>query len=244
MAEGEASKCGDLSAHPRHALFWTFVAPFLYPALIIFLAANASGMVAEAFKADTAAGNTVRWLTLLLANTLVLGHMMHWAQSVRATPFAARVRTQVSWCFLALIGGPVLMFGASFLVDVFQSGAVENWAYRGGEGAAPLAENSVIGFSVFYFIILKPLIEEIGFRAIGYGCLRDGGVSAGLTIFLTSAGFALIHAFEYTVMALIPIFILGLFLGWLRLASKSIAAPILAHMAVNLQALLMVGALN
>ena len=230
----------ELSAHPRHALFWAFVAPFLYPALVIFLASSVSPMVAEAFGADTEAGSRVRWMTLVLSATLVLGHMMHWAQKVSGTPFAAPVRAGLSWGALAILGGPFLMFAASFGVGLFQAGPASDWAYRQGDTSVALTGASLMGFSVFYFVLLKPLIEEIGFRAIGFGCLRDGGVGAGLTIFLTSAGFALIHAYEYALPALVPVFVLGIFFGWLRHVSGSIAPPILAHVAVNFQALLAV----
>ena len=230
----------DLSAHPRHALFWAFVAPFLYPAVVILLASSSSPMVAEAFGADTEAGSRVRWMTLVLSATLVLGHMMHWAQKVSGTPFAAPVRTGLSWCALAILAGPFLMLVASFGVGLFQVGPASDWAYRQGDRSVALTGASLMGVSVFYFVLLKPLIEEIGFRAIGFGCLRDGGVGAGLAIFLTSTGFALIHAYEYALPALVPVFVLGIFFGWLRHASKSIAPPILAHMAVNFQALLAV----
>jgi len=231
---------GDLSAHPRHALYWAFVAPFLYPALVILLAGLASAQVAEAFQADTDAGSRVRWMTLVVSATLVLGHMMHWAQKITGTPFAAPVRAGVSWCALAILGGPLLMFAVSFGVGLFQAGQAADWAYRQGSPSVALTGASLMGFSVFYFVLLKPLIEEIGFRAIGFGCLRDGGVGAGLAILLTSAGFTLIHAYDYALPALVPVFVLGVFFGWLRHASKSIAPPILAHMAVNFQALLAV----
>ena len=90
-------------------------------------------------------------------------------------------------------------------------------------------------------VLLAPILEEVTFRGVALGCLLGRGVPVAAAIGIQAVGFALVHL-QYTPAAMFSVFILGLFLGWLRIASKSIAVPILAHMAVNINAITALGA--
>ena len=90
-------------------------------------------------------------------------------------------------------------------------------------------------------VLLAPIIEEVAFRGVALSCLLGRGLPVFVSIVIQAVGFTALHL-QYTPAAMFTVFVLGLFLGWLRVASKSISAPILAHMAVNLQAVIALGA--
>ncbi|CAN5369759.1 type II CAAX endopeptidase family protein [soil metagenome] len=78
--------------------------------------------------------------------------------------------------------------------------------------------------------VVAPLAEEIFSRGLLWSALVKRGVPAGVTLVLTALLFAVLHLeptrFGYLVVA-------GLVLGWLRLRTGRLGAPIVAHMTVN-----------
>lgn len=90
-------------------------------------------------------------------------------------------------------------------------------------------ESSLVLFTVFVAVI-GPMIEEIFFRGFTYKALRARfGVKWGI------AGTALIFAAMHTsVIAFIPIFLLGAFLAYLYERTGSLVPGISAHVAHNL----------
>lgn len=85
-------------------------------------------------------------------------------------------------------------------------------------------------------VLFAPIIEELTFRSAGWQVLRRT-FSAPLTILITAASFSGLHGIQYSFVWLVPIFVFGLLLGWMRERSGSVLLPVLAHMGANALAL-------
>ena len=78
-------------------------------------------------------------------------------------------------------------------------------------------------------VLVAPLLEEVIFRGFLCSALSET-LGPKRAIVLSAACFALIHP---TLSALLPIFLLGLLLGWAFLRTKTLAAPIAIHFINN-----------
>lgn len=85
--------------------------------------------------------------------------------------------------------------------------------------------------------ILAPIIEELLCRGVLMSLLRRYGMARMLIY--SSLGFALLHL---NMQSFIPIFMIGLLLGLIRITTGSVLAPMIAHAASNLYALISIGA--
>jgi hypothetical protein len=87
-------------------------------------------------------------------------------------------------------------------------------------------------------VLFGPAAEEIIFRGFMYrGFARKPGHEPYAILALTLA-FAALHAAQYNWVGLLQVFILGLFLGWVRWSTGSTLLTILLHMLVNLEAMI------
>lgn len=77
-------------------------------------------------------------------------------------------------------------------------------------------------------------VEELIFRGYPFGLLADRW-GAGVAVGMTSLAFAVLHAFNpgATAVSLLCVGVAGLFLGAVRLATGSVVAAWLAHLAIN-----------
>ena len=89
-------------------------------------------------------------------------------------------------------------------------------------------------FLAVAIVIVAPFIEELFFRGFLYDQLRGKGGTL-LTIVVTSLLFAFVH---FSLITLIPIFIMGIAMGMLRERSGSILPSMIFHSANNLLALI------
>jgi len=83
-------------------------------------------------------------------------------------------------------------------------------------------------------VTLAPLMEELFFRGFLYPALARG-IGIPLAIFLTAAGFALLHGAQlgFSWGPVLVIFLVGLVLTIVRARTNSVAAGVLLHMAYN-----------
>ena len=97
---------------------------------------------------------------------------------------------------------------------------------QAAERAIALVDPWLVVLSV---VILAPIAEEVFFRGVVFNAwLREGG--RRWAFFGSSALFALIHI---SVVALVPIFLLGLALAWVYHRTGNLLAPIAMHATVN-----------
>ena len=78
-------------------------------------------------------------------------------------------------------------------------------------------------------VIVGPMVEEILFRGLIYGALEKRFRVSGALV-ISSFLFALVHL---QVVYFIPIFCLGMVLGWARWKTRSLGLPILIHVLNN-----------
>lgn len=81
-------------------------------------------------------------------------------------------------------------------------------------------------------IVGAPIAEELMFRGFLHSHLRATSLGFIGTALVTAIGWASLH-FSYTVYGLAAIFLIGLYLAWLRERTGGIALPILAHATYN-----------
>src|ERR1017187_3234899 len=104
--------------------------------------------------------------------------------------------------------------------------------------AIPLVKYALIANPLAAFlsvVIVGPIVEEILFRGLIYGALEKRLRVTG-AILVSSLFFALVHL---QVVYFIPIFCLGLVLGWARWKANSLGLPILIHVLNNGVALIL-----
>ncbi len=230
MIEHQRSDTG-LARRPMAAVFWPVLAPVMFTYLIAALINLATGgWVASQFSE----GGSVRGqlIVLILAHLALFAAMSFWAERIGAGPFAGRLSGAADWFALGALTGPVVLILTTALVAGLFAGDDSGWMYR--EGFDPSLLNVGAGSLLLasYAIILAPLIEEMAFRGIALGCLLGRGWNPAMAAIVTAGAFAATHV-HYTLPAMIPVFILGLYLALLRIFSGSIAVPIIAHASAN-----------
>jgi membrane protease YdiL (CAAX protease family) len=104
--------------------------------------------------------------------------------------------------------------------------AILAWLSLGAQGLSWLA---VVGI-----VLAGPIAEEIVFRGLLFGALEKR-LPAGWTISITATCFALAHLQP---IYFVPIFAVGLMLGWVRHKSGGIALPLVIHCLNNAVGLL------
>jgi len=221
-----------LAVRPWGSLFWSLWAYwFLIPLLFQFVQAFAPDLY-ELAGSDAAGGARALWLVFLIAEGSALVFMIIWAERIGAGSFAGVMRINPGVAGLSLVGGPMVMYIAFvFTAAIFANGD-PNWAIRDGIDL-DIYNPETAGILLFVsIVVVAPIFEEVALRGIGMGCLLARGWEPGMVIGLNALIFTLMHT-QYNPPALIPIFITGAFLGWLRVRTGSIAAPILAHMGAN-----------
>ncbi|PPA71173.1 CPBP family intramembrane glutamic endopeptidase [Jeotgalibacillus proteolyticus] len=97
-------------------------------------------------------------------------------------------------------------------------------------------EGTVEWLLVVVLLLINPILEEIYWRGFMFDRLRDK-MKAGGTIFFTAFFYTLYHMLSVipifygiaSLAAIIPVFIAGLFFGYLREKTGSILAAIISH---------------
>ena len=132
------------------------------------------------------------------------------------------IRAGLGWGILAWLGATLVAAGVVWLLG------------RLGFVAQPQAAGRAIALVnpllvVIAVVVLAPIAEEVFFRGVVFNAwLREGG--RRWAFIGSSALFALIHA---SVVALLPIFLLGLALAWIYQRTGNLLAPIAMHAMVN-----------
>ena len=135
---------------------------------------------------------------------------------------ARALLTGFGWGILAWLGATLVSAGVVWLLESIGFDAEPQAA----EQAIALVDPWLVVVAV---VILAPIAEEIFFRGVVFNAwLREGGPR--WAFFGSSALWALIHL---SVVALVPIFLLGLALAWIYRRTGNLLAPIAMHATVN-----------
>jgi membrane protease YdiL (CAAX protease family) len=141
-------------------------------------------------------------------------------------------------------GGKVLFAVVCVMAAVIaiETAAAPLWRSAAQDAArliAALVGESGWPIAILTIGIAAPVAEELWLRGFLLSALaktRLGFWGAGL---LTCAAFAALHALQYALVLLVPVFLLGLVLTWAVGLTGSLWVPIALHMANNLLALLL-----
>jgi len=238
-----AFTAGLLYSAVRQLRVRRFLAPERYrgPSVLVLLAlvlVVASAITAP-FGADAAAlllGSgrlTLLGSVVLLVSTQAALLLVSWLLVFRPNALAAlpsfpgpdpvrAVRTGLGWGVGAWIGASV---ASAVVVTLLEALGLEV-APQAAEQALGLVEPWV---AVLAIVILAPIAEELFFRGVVFNAfLRERGPR--MAYIGSAAMFALIHL---SIVALLPIFLLGLALAWVYDRTGNLLAPIAMHAVVN-----------
>lgn len=208
---------------------------FLLLALVLVLASA----ITFPFGADAAAlllGSgplTLLGSVVLLVSTQAALLLVSWLLVFRPNALAAlpgfpgpdpsrAVRMGLGWGVVAWLGASL---ASAVVVNVLQALGMEVEP-QAAEQALELVEPWV---AVLAIVILAPIAEELFFRGVIFNALlRERGTRWA---YIGSAAlFAVIHL---SIVALLPIFLLGLALAWVYHRTGNLLAPIVMHAVVN-----------
>lgn len=170
-----------------------------------------------------------------MAVMLTLGALLMW-QHMRAKRVEAAALGMGELNALALVA-----VAAAFVVDLIAWEVISQVTVNIGPGEAVLGERADYTYEmslghmpgeVLWTVITAPIFEEMTFRGLLLGCLLARGWNPWIAITVTAAAFASTHG-QYYLPGLASVFVGGLLFGALRVLTGGIAAPILAHMAMN-----------
>ena len=92
-----------------------------------------------------------------------------------------------------------------------------------------LSEPIILG--LISVVIIAPVAEEFLFRGFLFSQLKRTKLGAWGAVSLSSFLWTIIH-FQYELLILFVLFIFGIFLGYIRMAYRSLSLPIILH-AIN-----------
>ena len=158
----------------------------------------------------------VSWLFVFRPNALA-------ALPAFPGPDAARaVGEGLGWGVVAWFGATLVSYGVVVLLEAT------------GVEATPQAAEQALGLvepwlAVLAIVVLAPIAEELFFRGVVFNAFkRERGRRWAYVG--SAALFAVIHL---SLVALVPIFLLGLALAWVYERTGSLLAPIVMHAVVN-----------
>ncbi|MEM1149547.1 MAG: type II CAAX endopeptidase family protein [Pseudomonadota bacterium] len=231
MYSGRFNTPNSLASKPIMAIFWAvFAAPVALYSVVIVLDAVSGGWASDQFREGGDISS--QWLIYTLGTFAALVAMSVWSQRIGAGPFGGDLRSTGDWIAIGAVTGPIILTLTSALVAFLFSNGDPGWMYREDFDPRLFSMEAFGPIFICFAVVLAPLVEEIAFRGIALGCLIARGWPPIAATVLTAAAFTGLHV-NYVLPALIPIFIMGIYLGALRIVSGSMAAPIAAHMSAN-----------
>ena len=206
------------SLHRRVSLEWNEVS-FVIKFYVAMLAIQIVTAVVIRSGADEFTAYLVA--DVLLAVVTGVAAAMHWGE-VRALlvrPAAGPLLLGV----VAVVAVPLFLLIHAFVSGLHAAFHVEETRYL------EAFEGRSLWWPVVVLCVNAAVFEEVAFRGVIFGLLRRH-IRVTETLLITSMAFAILHL---SVFALVSHTLLGLYLGWLRHRSGSLALPILAHFLHN-----------
>lgn len=158
----------------------------------------------------------VSWLFVLRPGALI-----GWPSWAGPDPGGA-LRAGLGWGLVAWLGATVASAGVVVILEELGLAIEPQAAEQALEVVDPW-------LAVLTIVILAPIAEELFFRGVVFNAwLREGGPK--LAYLGSAALFAVIHV---SLVAVVPIFLLGLALAWVYRRTGNLLAPIAMHAVVN-----------
>lgn len=153
-----------------------------------------------------------------------------WSERIGAGAFAGSLKVERFWLVFAIVVSPIFWISFTSLPTLIFQG--NDWVYA-NEDVAEAMDMRTWSISLFvYAILLAPLLEEVAYRGIGFGCLTAKGLPPVMAIAIPNIVFAISHQ-QYSPMAMLVVFFGGFWFGFLRIKTGTILAPIVGHMSIN-----------
>jgi membrane protease YdiL (CAAX protease family) len=143
----------------------------------------------------------------------------------------------------APLGGTRAALAIACVVAAFLSAEIAAMSYFPSAGAqasqlmAELAAQGGWALAILTIGIVGPLAEEIWLRGFLLSALAKSRLGFWAAGVLIAVLFAVLHAAQYALILLVPIFMLGLVLTWALGITGSLWVPIMVHVGNNLLAL-------
>lgn len=227
--------------HPVHTLFFTILALNFYALVIFTVIGLFSPLLFEQLAEPDQSNVGMLWRLQIVMQMAAFIHVSLWSEKIGTGPFAGRLAASHAWILVGVIVAPLVYIVIQSFVFWVLLGGNSDDIYRSQTARLMTGKDALGPVMIVALVVAAPLAEEVIYRGVGLGYLLARGVPGPLAIIMMSVAFAALHG-QYTFAALVAVFLMGIFLGWLRVHSRSMLPPILAHMAVNLQIVLAVSA--
>ncbi|MEM5516667.1 type II CAAX endopeptidase family protein [Henriciella sp. AS95] len=222
-----------LGREPFTAAFWVLVAPLLFPVIGMTLVTLAWPGFSDAIGSDAPSPEAISSIWMVMAAI----HFAHfvvlslWSERVGAGAFAGDMRVTPNWLIAAILLGPPILLAPNIIAGMI-FGGTEGWEYNGDVNTSLFAPENWGATYIVFALLLAPILEEVTFRGVALGAMVCRGVPPWMAMVLSSAAFTFLH-FQYSIPALVVVFVAGVGFAWLRLKSGSMMVPIAAHIAAN-----------
>lgn len=220
-------------------------------ALLAGMAALLAGMAAGVlFGPDSGGADALFWLVVPVQNLGIIGALV-WLGRRRgygnpARELGLRVEPRQGWWVLAGAG-------ALIALGLLTAGLLELLGVESRQNAQTILEMMVetrgtvtVAAVVIGVVILGPAAEELLYRGLALQTVLQGGRPPALAATVSAAVFSLVHLADPSLFSaagavtLTTLFLLGLFLGAVRIRTGGLGAPIFIHSGFNLTSVLAV----
>lgn len=216
-------------------------------ALAALLAGMAAGVL---FGPDSGGADALFWLVVPVQNLGIIGALV-WLGRRRgygnpARELGLRVEPRQGWWVLAGAG-------ALIALGLLTAGLLELLGVEPRQNAQTILEMMVetrgtvtVAAVVIGVVILGPAAEELLYRGLALQTVLQGGRPPALAATVSAAVFSLVHLADPSLFSaagavtLTTLFLLGLFLGAVRIRTGGLGAPIFIHSGFNLTSVLAV----
>ena len=216
-------------------------------ALAALLAGLAAGVL---FGPDSGGAHALFWLVVPVQNLGIIGALV-WLGRRRgygnpARELGLRVEPRQGWWVLAGAG-------ALIALGLLTAGLLELLGVESRQNAQTILEmmfetrgTVTVAAVVIGVVILGPVAEELLYRGLTVQTVLQGGRPPALAATVSAAVFSLVHLADPSLFStagavtLTTLFLLGLFLGAVRIRTGGLGAPIFVHSGFNLTSVLAV----
>lgn len=201
--------------------------PVLFVLLMfLLLAPMASTWLGQEYWPELQQSALPLWSTaiLLVVAALVLGAISKsWPQ---ALPFHWRRQPAMAYCLFAPLLALVAVCNRILVEDVFGG----DMPFQVISGFSELSGWPLAG-ALLLIVLLVPWLEEILFRHYLWGALmKHPGFGPARALVFSSLAFTVLHP----PVVWLPVFVLGVFLAWVRWRSTRLADAVVIHQIHNL----------